>query len=596
MIWSICFCLSVVAVAASCAYALATFRRYKSDRFFSPFNAVFAGVFLAVYIGMVPVWADILNGESPFLLLLLLMDTVQSIQVFTVNVGGDFILDNISQAGDAFRNVYAGYMSCLFVLAPLLTFGFLASLFKNAMATLSYRLHFRSDVYVFSELNEKSVLLAQSIYQNHKRAHIVFNNVSRDEGGVSDELLESAKELNALTFQKDILSVDYAFHSTRSSINFFVIGRQEGENLMQALKLLSLYGNRDKTRLYVFSTGAEGELLLSNAPKGKIKLRRIHDVRSLVYRYLYEDGHEIFESALPGAEGDKEIHAVVLGLGKAGTEMLKALSWYCQMDGYALTVDAYDRNELAREQFYALCPELMSETYNGVRIPGETQYTIRVHSGVDVTTHTFAQSLAAIPAPTYVFICLGDDADNINCAANVRMLCQRRGAKPVIRTIVYSDAESQALEGVCNYRKQPYGILPLGALAHAFSEETLLESRLEQLALQRHLKWGNEEEFWQYEYNYCSSMASAIHMQARIACGIPGAHKAESQLSPEEQDIIEKLEHRRWNAYMRSAGYVYSGSTDKSTRDDLAKMHHDLVDFDRLSEEDKRKDSSVGTL
>jgi hypothetical protein len=47
---------------------------------------------------------------------------------------------------------------------------------------------------------------------------------------------------------------------------------------------------------------------------------------------------------------------------------------------------------------------------------------------------------------------------------------------------------------------------------------------------------------------------------------------------------------------MRSAGYVYSGSTDPKSRDDLAKMHHDLVDFDRLSEEEKRKDSSVGTL
>ena len=36
-----------------------------------------------------------------------------------------------------------------------------------------------------------------------------------------------------------------------------------------------------------------------------------------------------------------------------------------------------------------------------------------------------------------------------------------------------------------------------------------------------------------------------------------------------------------------------SGSTDKASRDDLAKMHHNLVPFDALSEEDKRKDSAV---
>ena len=83
-------------------------------------------------------------------------------------------------------------------------------------------------------------------------------------------------------------------------------------------------------------------------------------------------------------------------------------------------------------------------------------------------------------------------------------------------------------------------------------------------------------------------------MKARIACRIPGAEKKEDQLTKEEQDIIEVLEHRRWNAYMRSEGYVYSGSKDKASRNDLAKMHHDLVDFSSLTEEEKRKDSKIG--
>ena len=65
-------------------------------------------------------------------------------------------------------------------------------------------------------------------------------------------------------------------------------------------------------------------------------------------------------------------------------------------------------------------------------------------------------------------------------------------------------------------------------------------------------------------------------------------------MTPEEKNIIEVLEHKRWNAYMRAEGYVFSGSTDKSSRNDLAKMHHDLVDFSSLTEE-KRKDSNVGT-
>ena len=82
-------------------------------------------------------------------------------------------------------------------------------------------------------------------------------------------------------------------------------------------------------------------------------------------------------------------------------------------------------------------------------------------------------------------------------------------------------------------------------------------------------------------------------MKARIACNIPGSNKKESELTLEEREIIENLEHRRWNAYMRSEGYVYSGSTNKNSRNDLAKMHNDLVSFETLTEEEKRKDLIV---
>ena len=124
----------------------------------------------------------------------------------------------------------------------------------------------------------------------------------------------------------------------------------------------------------------------------------------------------------------------------------------------------------------------------------------------------------------------------------------------------------------------------------------MVESALYQAALQRHLKWGREREFWAYEFNFRSSVASAIHFEMRRLCGMPGAGKKEEELTPEERDALEVLEHRRWNAYMRSEGYVFSGSTDKASRNDLARAHNDLVPFERLSEEEKRKDSAIGTM
>ena len=177
----------------------------------------------------------------------------------------------------------------------------------------------------------------------------------------------------------------------------------------------------------------------------------------------------------------------------------------------------------------------------------------------------------------------------------MRMYFERMKMDPVIHSIIYNSQQKQVLGGLKNYRGQKYRIEFIGDIDSSYTEAVIIDSALENDALRRHLKWGNEEEFWGYEYNYRSSIASAIHMRARIKCGIPGADKKESELTDEERKIIETLEHRRWNAYMRSEGYIYSGSNEKSSRNDLAKMHNDLVCFESLSEDEKRKDSRVGT-
>ena len=119
----------------------------------------------------------------------------------------------------------------------------------------------------------------------------------------------------------------------------------------------------------------------------------------------------------------------------------------------------------------------------------------------------------------------------------------------------------------------------------------LLNSELEQCALKRHMSYGGPvSDFWSYEYNYRSSTASAIHQKLRIQCGIPGADKPVGERTVEERDALALLEHKRWNAYMRSEGYRFSGSMDPATRNDLGKVHNFLVPFEALPEREKRKD------
>lgn len=593
--------LTFLALSVSCLILAAVFsfainsRRTVNKKKFNLFNSLFAGVFVAAFFMFIPTYLSTAELSVIGGLRAVLLSIFNSIQVFTAGCEFGNVLENMAQCPEWLSIIYQAWISVIYVVAPMFTIGVVLSLFKNVSANLKYFRTYFKDVYVFSELNDKSIVLASDIKSKHKKAAIVFTDVFEDNEEKIYELIEQARNLGAICFKKDILVVNLKKHSESKSISFFTIGSNETENLNQSLKLIENYRDRDNTHIYIFSTKIESELLLTAIDKGKVKVRRINEVQSLINRILYERGSIIFDGAREDTNGDKCISAVVVGMGNHGTEMVKALTWYGQMDGYRLEINAFDQDELAEKKFVALAPELMSSDYNGVYVEGEAQYKITIHPDVDVRTITFADKISKITNASYVFVALGNDDMNINTAVNLRMYFERIKIHPVIQAVVYNSQQRRALEGIENYRGQAYDIEFVGDVESSYTEDVIIDSELEEDALKRHLKWGKEEEFWTYEYNYRSSMASAIHMKARVKCGIPGADKKEEELSDEERNIIEVLEHRRWNAYMRSEGYVFSGSKKKTSRNDLAKMHHDLVDFSSLTEEEKRKDSKVGT-
>lgn len=591
MIWYVCFTLSAVFAAAALIWAIVLGVTKRGGKVIKPFNVLFAGVAAAVFTLQLPIFVES-TAKCPSWLKTVLLTLHGTFQVFTIDSDRSLIVDSIHTD---IAGAYSAYMSALFVIAPIMTFGFLLSLFRTLSANFRYTLCYFRPVYAFSELNERSVALGRSIREHHRNAVLFYADAETDADGEKDELIEQVRPLGAILSKRELCAVPLRRHSKKSPISLFTIGKDELENVTDSLLLAKSYSDRPETKLYVFSTRKEAELLFASASTKCLKVRRVNEVRSLIYRLLDENGQRLFGNAVPCEDGTKLIHAVIVGLGRHGQEMLKALTWYCQMDGYSFVADVCDKDKFAEENFTAACPELMSPVYNGVRVKGETEYLIRIHSGIDASTKAFADMIAGLTDITYAFVCLGTDEDNINAAVNLRTYFERIHIRPEIDSVVYNTAGKKALTGLKNYRGQEYLINFVGDMETSYSEDNILNSKLEKEALERHLRWGSEDDFWGYEYNYNSSVALAIHHKAKMACGIPGADKKSEELSDRERDIIEHLEHRRWNAYMRAEGYIYSGSKDKKSRNDLGKMHHDLVNFEELSDEEKRKDSTVGT-
>ncbi len=506
----------------------------------------------------------------------------QSLRAFTGEADYGVMRVTIHMAPAWMRTPYSYLLLAVQMAAPFLTVGFMLSLFKNISARLRLFLSRFRDIYVFSQLNERSLTMAKDLHKNHPKAKIFFADVYDTEDDAMAELALQVKEIGGVCFKQSITSIP--FRGQKGKVTFFAIHDDESQNIHQSMKLLERYNHYPNTHLYLFSTGTEGEVLLSGMERGTMKVRRVHVDRSLVFRLLYEQGASLFDSAV-----NKEITAVVVGLDGRGMEMLKALSWFGQMDGYKLTIHAFDGAADAQSVFTAQCPELMS--MSGKQIPGESEYEIHIHGACPVDSQRFAQEILNIDA-TWVFVSSGSDEENIRIAAMLRTQFRRRGCNPQIRAVVADSGLFPALEKAANHVGQNYEIQPVGDLASCYTEAVIMQSDVEADAFRRHQGYCNgdadrEEDFWRLEYCYRSSVASAIHATARRKC-LEWAQIPESALTYEQRHGLEVLEHRRWNAYMRSEGYVYS-----ENRDDLAKKHHNLVPFDALSSEDQRKDSRV---
>ena len=602
MMWKTCFILIFVIIALFIVLAVLKKKvGKKTSKILTPFNIFAIGIFLATVIGIFPGYFKLLPDETTRVLKALMFSLHDALQVFTLDSDIDFIRENITAESTALAEAYSLVMSILFVLAPFVIAGLVISLIKNISAYTNFLFYYLNEVYIFSELNERSLTLGKDLKRNHRNSLIIYTDVFDSNDETMYELLSSASEMGAVYFKKDIATINFMRH--KNKMVFLVMGHDQSENIKHSIKLIDKYKNKDNTELYVLSDNIETSIILTGINKGKMKVRRVDEVQSLISRNLYENGNEIFQRAAKNhgkSENDPikaderiPINVAIIGLGKHGTEMLKMLTWYCQMDGFRIGINAFEKDKLAEDKIKAACPELLSEKYNGVYVPGESEYYIKIYSDTDVDTATFADKFKILGNLDYIFVSLGSDSKNIQTATYIRTLCeQMRIKKPIIQTIVYDTDTKNALQDITIYDgTSKYDIEYIGDLESSYSEKVIINSELEEKGLKCHLAYCDDssmlpeetEKFWKYEYYYRSSIATALHDKIRAERNV-------------DRNTEATLEHRRWNAYMRAEGYIYSGSTDKASRNNLGKMHHNLVDFSKLPDSDKRKDERVSKL
>lgn len=607
--------ISVFLVAVAAIWARALHRKehrdainghFQKNRLITPFRLFLIFFSVAAALLFFPIYyADPVYFASDVwlirLLKSLLLSAHNTIRLFILD--GDFeiiheALGDGARVSGTLNAIYTLYAAIVYIVAPVLTAGFVLSFFKNASAWLQFILHPKADIYVMSELNECSMALAQDIVsksEKGKKSLILFADVPEGQEEKTPDLIARARRIGALCFSKDISELSLKPSNRKISRKLYLISENDDHNIQHALTLIDAYReiphyNHETTQFFVFASTPESEALLDACDYGKMKVRRIKRKRNLSLSLLRE--HSIFEDAKPYGN---VINVVIVGLGGYGSELLKTICWYGQMIGYTLNIHAFDTDPNAEDRLWEQAPELMR--YNHVKAEGEPFYNLYFHCGIDVNSYAFHKELASIRNVTTAYVVLGDDSLNIATAMKMRMIFGRDDSytedrKPAILAVVYSAEKNHIFQdgtGLHGVDEISYEIDFVGSMASRYTEDAIEQSRLEQLGREWHVQWSKhdpvklaeaEEKYNKYEYYRRSSIAGAIHVRAKEDLGVIPCETI-------SEDMLAELEHKRWNAYMRSEGYI---GGDRCKCNHLAKTHTKLIPMSQLPPEEQRKD------
>ncbi len=632
--WIICGTISVI--LAFCG-AILSWRGRKQSELKTTLLLLGGFIVLAVFFIRYPYFYNTV-GDVHFIKRLLypvfysFTHTMQTISLdemyadfltFPVFVKGAAELDSLTQ-NSMLNFLLMLYMNILHVMAPVIGGAFILTVLENIFPRLHIKMHPFKEKCLFSELNLRSIALAEDISNNGmqdcnsktNKPMIIFTNESDDNQKATSELSQRAKKIGAKCIENEISSTKMVFSRRCKAVTYFLIEEDETNNVSGAVEIVEkIKSDQYKNRcIYVFSHQKEAEIILDslgkkNAEEGsssKFKIRLIDDARSAIYHLLNNKPLFSYDADFKG------ISLLVVGCGWMGREAVKAVSWCGQLgDSFSLKINAVDSNGQNIKELEFECPELfaLNELYN---ISSKR---------IDVKSKEFETFLRyEADDTTHVIVALGSDDLNISTAAIIRSafarlrLSDKKYASPVIHVLIENQAKSKQIYAMKDSIGNPYNIKPFGSIQERFCFNVAINSKLDDLAKKVHLacrdkleiSCGSKEydkeisRFEQIMYNQRSSYAAAVHIKYKMfSLGV--ARLLENGISPEIIKVfaeklkdeknalwLMQLEHTRWNAYMRSEGFrtpskneldEYYNAIEKQ-QNLLARLHPCLVPCD----------------
>ena len=504
-----------------------------------------------------------------------------------------------------FSSIYDIVMVLANIALLLFVVGFIAKFLNGPYQRVKLYRRKNRYTYVFSVTNEKTLAIAESLFKagdtGKGKINIVFANSDKKLEGEQKQKIDS---FSGIYVDLSILDIIKKLKSRTKGIEVFLFGDKEQDNLNELEKIGKKLDDYRKESIRIFIELSEtpwslyDDFLKKNTDSQKnetgkedgITINFVRSEENFAYNNLLKNS--IFENAFMDG-GIKQIKILLVGMNERNLEMLKAVLFLGQMPGYRLTVMVIDDGNRKK-----MINQKLPEIADKCDIIGNAVYELKYKEKIDIDSLDFESAIGNEYADfSYAFINIGDDLKNVNLAMRLRALCYRMNRKDghkiqisIKNQEITKDWGPDSLDDL-NF---------VGSVKDTYNYDFITMSDIEKGTIEIHkVRYPNNNPSWisycNNEYNRHSVYARTLSFKHKVWV-IDNFYESKYDLTSGETWRI--YEHMRWNVYTRTLGYVLApkelldnkGNLDKKIRG-IAKVHNDLIDYEELPEEEKKKDS-----
>ena len=502
------------------------------------------------------------------------------------------------------------YLTLLDLIIPLVTLRLVYSAFRDYLTQWTYFVLRWRRFHIFSELNEKTICLAEDIFNNEKKSSVIFANVSDK---YADGLLDRAKRISAHFTKKTIL--DFSYLKRQHTV--YIMSADDSKNMSAAIKLNELL-NRKKVDADMFVLSS-----LDTSPEhiDAINLDKANEHCSVYlidyaqivsYNLLFDC--PLFKAA--ELAHSRKISVLVIGAGMIGKAFAQASMWAGLMNKYDYEITVIDAEDREKE-FYSSVGDI-NEKLRDVGVHINYKYEL-----ADVKSFRFKELLRDHYDANYIVIALGNDELTVNTSVTVRREMIRASVERGTYTgknesIIIPIISDENYTSLVMQLGGDYGFTIYGSHQQIFRFSVIGYSRLDKVATYINrdyvLASGGSttlsDEMAQYkrtsEINRRSSRAAAVRArynlkEAGVDCSF-GEECSGTEITTEQADAmlratdLQELEHKRWSVFMTISGwdvwklfsddeYVSIAKFNKNVHKlSIAKLHGCLIENEKLDE------------